>query len=165
MTDQPLFLRPCDERIMQALGQFGFGELGKGARKLRFMGNLATTLPTANATQCTIDRQTLRQLPRGAHVIHRFGHQGPCYGPPILCRPAHTARPGGDHRLDPNHAQQRHELPMFLRQRPQLLLQRREKTPCSTRMNCFSCSETVSFIGRGILPVLESGFETPILKL
>jgi hypothetical protein len=26
-------------------------------------------------------------------------------------------------------------------------------------VNCFSNSETVSFIGRGILSVLESGFE------
>jgi hypothetical protein len=46
---------------------------------------------------------------------------------PILGRPAHPARPGDDHRLDPDQVQHRHKLLVLVRQRTQLLLQRREQ--------------------------------------
>ena len=58
---------------------------------------------------------------------HRFGHKGPRDGAPVPGRPTHAARPGGDQPLNFNHAQHRCPLTMLVRQRTQLLIERREQ--------------------------------------
>ena len=117
----------CKEGFVQTLGKFRRGEFGKRPRELRPMRDLAPTLPTADAPQGYIDRQAIQQLPRGIQMEHRFGDKGPRDGPPVPGRPTHAARPGGDQPLNFNHAQHRCQLTMLVRQRAQLLIERREQ--------------------------------------
>ena len=116
------------------------------------MRDLAPTLPTAQAPQGYIDRQTIQQLPRGIQMEHRFGDKGPRDGPPVPGRPTHAARPGGDQPLNLNHAQHRCQLTMLVRQRAQLLIERREQYALQDAM------KLIQKTGNGKLHTVETPF-------
>jgi hypothetical protein len=61
MTDDVIVQMTADELLMHTFRQTLCGELGKGAREGCLAGNLGAAFPAADASQCTIDLQTLDQ--------------------------------------------------------------------------------------------------------
>src|ERR1035437_3478982 len=80
-----------------------------------------------------------------SQVEHRLGDKGPRHGSPVPGRTAHAARPRTDQRLNLNHAQNRCELTMLVRQWAQLLLKRREQSSLQDAL------ELIQYPGNGKL--------------
>src|SRR5450755_4271201 len=159
MTDQPLFLRRCEERILQTLGQFGAANSAKARENCDSCGiSRRLSQPQMRRNEMSADRRSsncrvVLMLYTALATKDRAMARRSLAGLPTP--PAQQAIIASI-RIMLNSAT---SCRCFSVNGPNSSSSVGNKTPCSTRVNCFSSSETVSFIGRGILSVLESGFE------
>ena len=75
MTDDVIVQMTADELLMHTFRQTLCGELGKGAREGCLAGNLGAAFPAADASQCTIELQTLDQGLCGGDGEHGLGDE------------------------------------------------------------------------------------------
>ena len=91
MTDDVIVQMTADELLMHTFRQTLCGERGKGAREGCLAGNLGAALPAADASQCTIDLQTLDQGRRGGDGEHGLGDEAAGDGGAVIRWPAAAA--------------------------------------------------------------------------
>jgi hypothetical protein len=91
MTDDVILQMTADEQLVHTFRQTLCGELGKGAREGCLAGNLGAAFPAADASQCTIDLQTLDQGRCRGDGEHGLGDEAAGDGGAVIRWPAAAA--------------------------------------------------------------------------
>ena len=75
MTNQPVGLRPFDERGVYTLRKLAVGELRESSRKSPFFRNPSHGFKTAHAAQHRVDAKSIDKMASQRKVKDRFGHK------------------------------------------------------------------------------------------
>ena len=147
MADQPVRLRPFDERGMYALRNLALGEFRERPRKRPLFRDLRHGFKAAHAAQHRVDTKSINEMAGQGKVKHRFCHKGSCHLSSIASRSApppplaHVAV----------HLQQRQDLSelfMTFTKRSQLFSQNGKQLGCRTDSN--DCVRFCSNLFKGV---------------